>query len=87
MWKELASDEGPEAVEAMEELAKHLEHRERDFAGALAYCQDAITRVEEDTRLPLALRERWRESFRHRRRRLLRKDKSHRPNWKGPLID
>lgn len=88
VWKELTSDEGPEAVEAMEELAKHLEHRERDFAGALAYCQDAITRVEEDTRLPLALRERWRESLRHRRRRLLRKDKAHRGNpVKGPLID
>ena len=75
MWKELASDEGPEAIEAIEELAKHLEHRERDFAGALAYCQDAITRVEEDVGLPLALRERWLESFRHRRRRLQRKQK------------
>ena len=75
VWKELASDEGPEAIEAMEELAKHSEHRERDFASALAYCLDAITRVEEDIRLPLALRERWRESFQHRRRRLERREK------------
>ena len=75
VWKELASSDGPEAIEAIEELAKHLEHKERDFEGAIAYCQDAITRVEEDVRLPLALRERWRESFRHRRRRLKRKEK------------
>jgi hypothetical protein len=72
VWKELASEDGPEAIEAIEELAKHLEHRERDFTGALAYCQDAIARVEEDVRIPLTLRERWREAFQHRRRRLER---------------
>ena len=76
VWRELALDVGPEAVEALEELAKHSEHRERDFAGALDYCQDAIARVEEDTRLPLAFRERWGKSLRHRRQRLRRKDRA-----------
>ena len=72
VWKELTSEDGPEAIEAIEELAKYLEHRQRDLAGALDHCRQAILRLEEDVRLPLAFRERWREAFRHRLRRLER---------------
>lgn len=72
VWKELTSEDGPEAIEAIEELAKYLEHRQRDLAGALDHCRQAISRLEEDVRLPLAFRERWREAFRHRLRRLER---------------
>ena len=72
VWKELTLEDGPEAIEAIEELAKYLEHRQRDLAGALDHCRQAISRLEEDVRLPLAFRERWREAFRHRLRRLER---------------
>jgi hypothetical protein len=74
LCKELAAEEGPEAIEALEDLAKHLEHRERNVAGALAYCQEAMSRLEEDFRLPLAFRERWREAFRRRVQRLKRRE-------------
>ncbi|MGH9460283.1 MAG: ribonuclease H-like domain-containing protein [Vicinamibacteria bacterium] len=74
LCKELAAEEGPEAIEALEDLAKHLEHRERDVAGALAYCQEAMSRLEEDLRLPLAFRERWRDAFRRRVQRLKRRE-------------
>jgi len=74
LWKELAAEGGSEAIEALEELAKYLEHRERDVGGALAYCEEAISRLEEDYRLALAFRERWRDSFRHRIKRLKRRE-------------
>jgi tetratricopeptide (TPR) repeat protein len=73
LWKELAEEEGPEAVPAFEELAMVLEHRDHDFSGALDYCERALSRIEEDLRLPLQFRERWFEAFQHRRRRLERK--------------
>jgi len=75
LWEDLAAEEGPEAIEALEELAKHREHRERDIGGAIAYCEEAITRLEEDFRLALAFRERWREAFRHRLERLKRRER------------
>jgi hypothetical protein len=74
LWKELAAEEGPEAIEALEELAKYLEHRERDVSGALAYCEEALSRLAEDVRLPLAFRERWRDAFRRRAGRLKRRE-------------
>jgi len=70
LWRDLSCEDGPEAIEALEELAMHLEHRLRDFGGALAFCEQALRRVEEDLRLPLAWRSRWREDFIRRRRRL-----------------
>jgi hypothetical protein len=73
LWKELASSEGTEAVLALEELAMVCEHHERSFARALEYCNEALTIIEDDYRLPLTFRERRREAFRHRRRRLVRR--------------
>jgi hypothetical protein len=73
LWKELSVEDGTEAIQAFEELAMALEHREHDFTGALDVCDEAISRIEDDYRLPLAFRERWREAFSHRRRRLKRK--------------
>jgi uncharacterized protein YprB with RNaseH-like and TPR domain len=73
LWKELAFEEGPEAIHALEELARVLEHRDHDFSGALDYCQRALSKIEEDIRLPLSFRQRHRDAFLHRRRRLERK--------------
>jgi tetratricopeptide (TPR) repeat protein len=73
LWRELTEEEGPEAIPAFEELAMVLEHREQDFSGALEHCERALSRIEEDLRLPLQFRERWFEAFQHRRRRLERK--------------
>jgi uncharacterized protein YprB with RNaseH-like and TPR domain len=73
LWKELTEEEGPEAIPAFEELAMVLEHRDHDFSGAVEYCEQALSRIEEDFRLPLPLSERWRDAFLHRRRRLERK--------------
>ncbi len=73
LWKELAGNEGAESVLALEELAMVCEHHERSFECALEYCEQALTLIEDDYRLPLAFRERRREAFRHRRRRLVRR--------------
>jgi tetratricopeptide (TPR) repeat protein len=73
MWKELACNEGTEAVLALEELAMVCEHHEKRFERALEYCEQALTLIEDDYRLPLAFRERRREAFHHRRRRLERR--------------
>jgi uncharacterized protein YprB with RNaseH-like and TPR domain len=75
IWKELAGEEEPEAIEALEELAMHSEHREHDLPAALDYCLEALSRVEDDARLPLDRRVRWRAAFQHRRRRLERRMK------------
>ena len=73
LWRELAGEDGTEAFQALEELAMQCEHRDRDFRAALEYCHQAISRIEDDFRLPLDFRERRREAFLHRRRRLERK--------------
>jgi hypothetical protein len=73
LWRSLSAEEGPEAIEALEELAMHLEHRRQDFLGALELCEDALRRVEEDPRLPLGWRARWREELGRRRSRLERR--------------
>ncbi len=73
LWKELADQEGTESVLALEELAMVCEHHERSFARAFEYCEQAINIIEDDYRLPLAFRERRREAFRHRQRRLARR--------------
>ncbi len=73
LWRELADEDGPEAFQALEELAMLCEHRDRDFTAALEYCRQALSRIEDDFRLPYDFREGRRESFLHRRRRLERK--------------
>lgn len=73
LWRDLSAEDGPEAIEALEELAMHLEHRVRDFVGALELCDQVLRRVEDDVRLPLAWRNRCREEFTRRRQRLERR--------------
>ncbi|MFQ5791360.1 MAG: ribonuclease H-like domain-containing protein, partial [Acidobacteriota bacterium] len=73
LWEELASGEGLEAIQALEEITKVREHRQHNFAGALESCRRALARLEGDRELPVALRDRWREAFHHRRRRLERR--------------
>jgi uncharacterized protein len=73
LWEELSWEDGVESILALQELVMHLEHRERDYEGALALCRRALERLDGGFELPLGFRERWREAFEHRRRRLMRR--------------
>jgi hypothetical protein len=73
LWEELSREEGLESLLALHELAMHREHREKDFASALALCEEALERLDSGFELPLGLRERYREAFQHRSRRLARR--------------
>lgn len=73
LWEELSREDGAESILALHELAIHLEHRERDYEEALALCERALERLEAGFELPPGSRERWREAFEHRRRRLTRR--------------
>lgn len=46
LWTELARREEPLALRALEELAIHFEHRERDAAAALVFTHSALVRLE-----------------------------------------
>ena len=73
LWEELSREDGGESVLALHELAMHFEHRDRDYGAALARCETALQRLDSGFELPLGFRERWREAFKHRRRRLSRR--------------
>ena len=73
LWEELSREEGLESVIALHELAMHREHRERDFRAAIDLCDEALTRLEGGPPLAPGVRERWREAFEHRRKRLSRR--------------
>jgi uncharacterized protein YprB with RNaseH-like and TPR domain len=73
LWEALSREEGLESVLALHELAMHREHHEKDFASALALCNDALERLDSGYELPLGFRERYREAFQHRSRRLTRR--------------
>jgi uncharacterized protein YprB with RNaseH-like and TPR domain len=73
LWEELSREDGLESVLALHELAMHFEHRVRDYGSALAMCESAIERLEGGFELPPGFRERWREAFDHRRKRLTRR--------------
>jgi hypothetical protein len=72
-WEELSREDGAEAILALHELAMHREHRERDYAAALSICEDAVARIEGSYHLRAGFREKWREAFERRRRRLVRR--------------
>lgn len=55
IWKELAAPD-PGGLIPMEEIAKHLEHREKDLEGALSITQEAISLVSS---LPADFRDKW----------------------------
>jgi uncharacterized protein YprB with RNaseH-like and TPR domain len=73
VWEELSREEGLESVLALHELAMHREHHEKDFASALALCNDALGRLDSGYEMPLGFRERYRQAFDHRRKRLTRR--------------
>jgi tetratricopeptide (TPR) repeat protein len=73
LWKHLTAEDGPESIQACEEIAMVHEHRDKDFSKALEICDQALERIEHDYHLPLRFRERSQEAFQHRRRRLERK--------------
>jgi uncharacterized protein YprB with RNaseH-like and TPR domain len=64
-WTELREEDPMDPV-PMVEIAKHLEHRRRDVAGALDLTEEALRSAGGD-------RPTLREELEHRRRRLLRK--------------
>jgi len=66
-WKELARRPSPLALEALEELAIHYEHRQRDLRSALNFTQSALELLRERPSPPDAAR------FTHRLERLQRK--------------
>ncbi len=66
-WKELSRRPSPLALEALEELAIHFEHIQRDLRSALDYTQSALELLRERPSPPDA------ERFTHRLGRLQRK--------------
>jgi hypothetical protein len=73
LWEELSREDGLESVLALHELAMHREHREKDYRSAYALCESAIARLEGSFEMPIGFRQRWKEAFDHRRRRLSRR--------------
>ncbi len=69
-WWEQAAERGQ--VYACVELAKHHEHRLKDYAKALQWTRVALERVREST-VPAYARERWRAELEHRQKRLMRR--------------
>jgi uncharacterized protein YprB with RNaseH-like and TPR domain len=73
LWEELSREEGLESLVALHELAMHREHRERDFRTAIELCDEALARLGSGLPLAPGVREKWREAFEHRRKRLSRR--------------
>lgn len=67
-WLQLTRRPSPLAVEALEELAIHYEHRQRDLEGAIQFTLAALERLRDEP-MPPRLLERWN----HRLARLQRK--------------
>ena len=70
-WQELADDD-PSRFDAAEELAKHLEHRHRDYPAALRIVEEALERVRTLEAIGENLGD-VRERLTHRRARLIRR--------------
>lgn len=81
-WEHVANGE-PTRIEAAEELAKHLEHRKRDFAAALNIVNRALERLRIAETLEADVDDAVRERLLHRRARLQRK-LIRQPNKQGP---
>ncbi|HXE71071.1 MAG TPA: tetratricopeptide repeat protein, partial [Candidatus Nitrosotenuis sp.] len=75
-WRRIL-DEDPQDLVAAEELAKHLEHRLGDPAGALALVERALGRAD--------LTPAWRRSLEHRWRRLRHRQKARSQDFPGAL--
>ncbi len=71
-WWEQAAEQGH--VYAHVELAKHFEHRKRDYVEAQKWADAALVQVESGD-LPAYVREHWRAELEHRLKRLTEKRK------------
>ena len=71
-WEKLAKRD-PNSIEAVEELAKHLEHRQRDYQGALTVVDRALERIRMREALSDIDLENERQSLLYRRARLVRR--------------
>lgn len=71
-WRRATAAE-PSHFEAAEELAKHLEHRQRDYNEALRLVDSVLKQLEFACAVDQAGADAWRTRFLHRRSRLLRK--------------
>ena len=69
LWQALAAEGGPGQIAACIEIAKHLEHQQKDFAAARQATEEAI----EIARQPSAAA--WRQPLAHRLNRLLRRQR------------
>jgi hypothetical protein len=67
-WWEQAAGQGH--VYAHVELAKHYEHRVKDFTEAQSWSQAALKIVTSDSALPKYIREHWQAELEHRLNRL-----------------
>ena len=79
LWKNLAGREPHVAVKALEELAIHYEHRERDVRTAMEFTMAAIARLRETPASALPLKR-----LNHRLERL--RQKSVRAGTPGRLV-
>ena len=70
LWNELARRDAPIAIRALEELAIHCEHRQRDAVAALEFTRIALERLRQDASLSTHS-----QRFSRRRERLERKAK------------
>jgi uncharacterized protein YprB with RNaseH-like and TPR domain len=66
LWEQAAKNGH---IYANVELAKHYEHRMRDYAAALQWTQKAME-LARDSSLPLYMQKHWLEELSHRQRRL-----------------
>ncbi len=73
LWEQAAAQGH---VYAHVELAKHYEHRIRDYQEAQKWAQNALNQVISDDDLPNYIREHWQAELEHRLKRLDRKLKS-----------
>ncbi|MBN1453790.1 MAG: ribonuclease H-like domain-containing protein [Anaerolineales bacterium] len=73
-WWEQAATQGH--VYAHIELAKHYEHRRRDYPEARKWVQEALSIVDSDEAMPTYVREHWQAELQHRLERLEGKLKS-----------
>jgi uncharacterized protein YprB with RNaseH-like and TPR domain len=67
-WWEQAAEQGH--VYAHVELAKHFEHRQRDYPEAQKWAQEALELVDENDEMPSYVREHWQAELKHRLNRL-----------------
>ncbi len=73
LWQQAAENNHPFALL---ELAKHAEHRQKDYPAALAYAQKAQALLAADSSLPSYARQHWQTELQKRISRLLQKQQN-----------